>query len=92
MTIAETALIYAGIPVLATVVIATASVFTAKKRPRPAEYRVGQPWNREPLLWTAADEVVPAAAHASAHGHGAHAAAIEAGPADLIGGSASGRF
>lgn len=86
MTIAETLLVFLGIPLGIYVLIAGYSLLTSKRRPRYAEYRLGAPWNHSPVLWTAADEVAASAGHA--HGH----AAIEAAGAELIGGRASGRF
>jgi hypothetical protein len=84
VTIPETTLIFAGIPVLVTTVIASVSVLTAAKKPRPPEYRVGQPWTLAPLMWTASDEVVPRG--------GGHAHVGEGDSDNLIGGIAHGQF
>ncbi|AQA25960.1 hypothetical protein BTZ20_3769 [Rhodococcus sp. MTM3W5.2] len=50
----------------------------------PAHYSLDEEWTHKPVLWSAVDEVT--VGH-----HGGHAA-IESGSADLIGGSASGRW
>lgn len=47
-----------------------------------APYRLTDEWTREPLLWSATDEVTPFG------GHGSH----DADTADSIGGAASGKW
>lgn len=86
MTIPDTTLIYVGIPAAIYAVIGIVSVLSAPKKPRPADYRLGEQWTHAPLLWTAVDEVT--AGGGGAHGH----AAVDAGSASPIGGRASGRF
>lgn len=83
VTIPETTLIYVGIPAAVTAVIAGVTMLTSKGRVRPAQYRLDQPWEHAPLLWTAADEV---AGFGAAHGHSGHGDHVE------IGGWASGRY
>lgn len=82
MSILETVLIFVGIPVLVIAIVAGLS-FMTKKSPGfvPTEYRLGERWTRQPVLWSAVDEV-------TTHGH--HAA--HAAGADVIGGSASGKW
>lgn len=81
MTIPETTLIYVGIPAAIYAVIVGVAALTSEKKRRVAAYRSDEKWPREPLLWTAADEVVASGSHG--HGHG--------GPVE-IGGSAHGRY
>ncbi|AVP69272.1 MULTISPECIES: hypothetical protein [Prescottella] len=82
MSILETVLIFVGIPVLVIAIVAGLS-FMTKKSPGfvPTEYRLGERWTHQPVLWSAVDEV-------TTHGH--HAA--HAVGADAIGGSASGKW
>ncbi|NLU83999.1 hypothetical protein [Rhodococcus sp. HNM0569] len=86
MSILETVLIYVGIPLLITAVIAGLS-FTGRKTagPVPKPYRLTQSWTHAPVLWSAVDEPVTHAHHGGHH-------AVDAAPADLIGGSASGKW
>lgn len=87
MSILETTLIFVGIPVVVIAVLAGLSwVAPRGASPRPARYTLDKEWTHEPVLWSAVDEVTTRPGH-----HGGHAA-IEAGSADLIGGSASGRW
>ncbi|MFD6859701.1 hypothetical protein ACFWCF_20480 [Rhodococcus sp. NPDC060090] len=88
MSILETTLIFVGIPLLIVLVFAAFS-WTAPRKPGPAAsdnpYRLGDEWQHGALLWSATDEVTPHGRHAH-HGHAAGA------PADLIGGTASGKW
>ncbi|MFE3292090.1 hypothetical protein [Rhodococcus sp. NPDC059234] len=86
MSILETVLIFVGIPVVATAIIA-GLCFLAKPvaGSTPEHYSLDKEWTHKPVLWSAVDEVT-VAGH-----HGGHKA-IAAGSADLIGGSASGRW
>ena len=84
MSILETTLIYVGIPLAVSAVIAVVSMSTGKPiaGTHPAHYELGDKWTREPVLWSPVDEHVT-------HGHhGAHADDGES----LIGGSAHGRW
>ncbi|QBJ95075.1 hypothetical protein ERC79_03175 [Rhodococcus sp. ABRD24] len=83
MSILETSLIFGGIPVLVIAIIGGLS-FMGKKLPGtvPPEFHLGEKWTHKPVLWSAVDEV-------TTHGH--HAGHVAA-PADLIGGSASGKW
>ncbi|GAA4475511.1 hypothetical protein GCM10023094_13100 [Rhodococcus olei] len=87
MSILETTLIFVGIPVVVTAIIAGLS-YLAKPvaGDTPEHYSLDKEWTHKPVLWSAVDEVTTRPGH-----HGGHAA-IEAGSADLIGGSASGRW
>lgn len=87
MSILETTLIFVGIPVVITAIIAGLS-YLAKPLAgeTPAHYSLDKEWTHKPVLWSAVDEVTTRPGHHSGH------AAIEAGSADLIGGSASGRW
>ncbi|MFC4603240.1 hypothetical protein [Rhodococcus kronopolitis] len=86
MSIIETVLIYVAIPVVITAIIAGLS-YLAKPvaGTTPEHYSLDKEWTHKPVLWSAVDEVT-VAGH-----HGGHAA-ITAGSADLIGGTASGRW
>ncbi|MFF0814464.1 hypothetical protein ACFYVR_04790 [Rhodococcus sp. NPDC003318] len=89
MSILETTLIFVGIPVVVTAIIA-GLCYLAKPVPgdTPSHYSLDKEWTHEPVLWSAVDEVTTRPGHHD----GGHHAAIEAGSADLIGGSASGRW
>ncbi|GAB2630310.1 hypothetical protein ABI214_23400 [Prescottella soli] len=83
MSILETVLIFVGIPVLVIAVLGLLTITVRRSpNPLPAEYRLGERWTFGPVLWSATDEVTT-----HSH-HSAHAAA----GADLIGGSASGKW
>ncbi len=87
MSILETTLIFVGIPVVIIAIIGALS-FLAKPLPgdKPEHYSLDKQWTHKPVLWSAVDEVTTRPGH-----HGGHAA-IPAGSADLIGGSASGKW
>ncbi|TSD99991.1 hypothetical protein FOS14_09195 [Skermania sp. ID1734] len=89
MSILETALIYAGIPLLITLIIASLSFIGRNPiaGSHPKHYDLGQKWTHEPVLWSATDEVT---VHGGHDDHGQ--AAIESGAANLIGGRASGKW
>ncbi|PXX59825.1 hypothetical protein DFR70_111210 [Nocardia tenerifensis] len=101
MSILETVLIFAGIPLVIYGAIAGLS-YLGKPLPgeKPAHYELGQRWTAAPVLWSATDEVTSAVHHERAeesHDHHAetshgHHAAIDAPTAELIGGRASGKF
>jgi hypothetical protein len=84
VSILETVLVFVGIPVVVTAVIAGLSYlgkpYAGKRLPH---YQLGEEWTHQPVLWTAVDEVT-LPAHAAAH----HADA----PAELIGGRAHGAW
>jgi hypothetical protein len=88
VSILETTLIFVGIPLLIVLVFAAFS-WTAPRTPGPAAsdnpYKLGDEWQHGALLWSATDEVTPHGRHAH-HGHAAGA------PAELIGGTASGKW
>ncbi|RVW05483.1 aa3-type cytochrome oxidase subunit CtaJ [Rhodococcus xishaensis] len=83
MSILETALIFVGIPLLVVAIIGLLSLRGRRlANPQPAAYRLGEQWTRGPILWSATDEV-------TTHGHHAAHTALDA---DLIGGTASGKW
>ena len=86
VSILETSLIFVGIPALITAIIA-GLCYLAKPvaGTTPAHYSLDEEWTHKPVLWSAVDEVTTRPGHHSGH------AEIE-GSADLIGGSASGRW
>ncbi|RJO70127.1 hypothetical protein D5S18_27980 [Nocardia panacis] len=90
MSILETVLIFAGIPLVVYGVIAGLS-FLGKPLAgaKPTHYDLGQKWTAAPVLWSATDEVTGSGHHDVSHG--SHAA-IESAAAELIGGRASGKF
>jgi len=90
VSILETVLIYAGIPLVIYGVIAGLS-FLGKPLPgaKPAHYTLGDKWTADPVLWSATDEVTGRGHHETSHG--THAA-IESAESDLIGGRASGKY
>ena len=92
VSILHTTLIFVVIPVAALLALGLWAMATAKPlNPSPKAYRLGDTWDRAPVLWTATDEVLVhgSQGHGSQdHGH----AEIAAAPADLIGGSASGKW
>jgi hypothetical protein len=86
VSILETVLIFGVIPAAIYAVIAALSVLGKKYAgTAPVHYDLRSRWTHEPVLWSAVDEVTT---HAHHSGH----AAIEAAPADLIGGTASGKW
>ena len=78
MNVAETILVFVGIP-LAVVVLLALLIFLPGGRTRPS-YKSGQPWEHAPIWYE------PHPDHAPAAGHGSHAAlpagvsTAEAGP------------
>ncbi|KAA0925938.1 hypothetical protein O4160_02665 [Rhodococcus sp. IEGM 1401] len=83
MSIFETTLIFGVIPVAVIGLLGALSYLTDKQPGMDVPpYRLTDEWTREPLLWTATDEVTPFG------GHGSHGADT----ADSIGGSASGKW
>ncbi|WP_188544207.1 aa3-type cytochrome oxidase subunit CtaJ [Rhodococcoides trifolii] len=86
MSILETALLFGVIPVVAIIVIGAWNMARAKtNNPSPKPYRLGDTWDRDPILWSATDEITSSSHHS---GH----AELDAAPADLIGGTASGKW
>lgn len=88
MDVAETLLVYAGIPLAIILVIVLLNLRGARRR---ARYRPGQTWNYPPV-WHEPHPVSTAAGHGSGHGelaagHGGHAELERAG----AGGQPSGR-
>ncbi|MEU1997532.1 MULTISPECIES: aa3-type cytochrome oxidase subunit CtaJ [Nocardia] len=92
MSILETVLIFAGIPLVIYGVIAGLS-FLGKPLPgeKPVHFALGQKWTQPPVLWSATEEVIGSGHHFPETPHGQHAA-IESTEVELIGGRASGRF
>jgi hypothetical protein len=86
VSILETVLIFVGIPALITAFFAGMS-FVGKKTPGPVPpaFHLGEEWTHAPVLWSAVDEVTTHGHHGGHHG-------VHAGSADLIGGSASGKW
>lgn len=86
MSILETVLIFVAIPVVIHLVIAGLSMLSRRDPNRPpAHYDLRSEWTHAPVLWSAVDEKIT---HAHHSGH----AALPAAPADLIGGTASGKW
>lgn len=85
VSILETTLIFVGIPLLVVLILAGMGRIGPKyTAPDPAEYKLGDKWEHEPVLWSAVDEVT---------GHGHHGGHGHAGSAtELIGGTASGKW
>ncbi|MDJ0394468.1 hypothetical protein QMK17_14145 [Rhodococcus sp. G-MC3] len=83
MSILETSLIFGVIPI-AIVGIVGALSFISDRQPglNVTPYKLSDKWTREPLLWSATDEVTPHGGHGDSH----------ASTADSIGGSASGKW
>ncbi|WP_227999190.1 aa3-type cytochrome oxidase subunit CtaJ [Nocardia australiensis] len=92
MSILETVLIFAGIPLVIYGAIAGLSYLGKPLAgEKPVHYDLGQKWTQPPVLWSATDEVTSQGHHDIATPHGSHAA-IESAAAELIGGRASGKF
>ncbi|GAA5069129.1 aa3-type cytochrome oxidase subunit CtaJ [Nocardia callitridis] len=94
MSILETVLIYAGIPLVIYGALAGLS-YLGKPLPgtKPAHFDLGQRWTQQPVLWSATDEVTAAAGHHEvAHTSHPRHEAIGASQSELIGGRASGKF
>lgn len=69
MSILETIAIFVGIPVVAYAVIALLGInFPRVGNKQVAEYRLGQEWTGDPILWTATDDVL----HGDHGSHGRH--------------------
>ena len=68
-----------GLPVIL-VAVFIALIYRRSANQRPV-YRLPQPWNHEPILWTATQEPIPA------NHHSGHAVADH-----VVGGGASGRW
>lgn len=83
MSILETSLIFGVIPIAIVGIIGALS-YVADRQPglNVTPYKLSEKWTREPLLWTAVDEVTPHGGHGDSH----------ASAADSIGGSASGKW
>lgn len=77
MSIAEVHLIFVGIPLLLTAVLA--ALIWRHKGPHPVSYKMSEPWTHAPILWAATEEIV-----GDAHGHGAGEL--------TVGGGASGKW
>ncbi|MET9027511.1 MULTISPECIES: aa3-type cytochrome oxidase subunit CtaJ [Nocardia] len=92
MSILETVLIFAGIPLVIYGIIAGLS-FLGKPLPgeKPVHFALGQKWTASPVLWSATEEVIGSGHHFAETPHEQHAA-IESTAVELIGGRASGRF
>lgn len=76
----KTALLH-GLPVL--VIVALIALLYFRRGNQPPTYTLSQPWTRDPILWAATSEVIPASHQA----HGDHSAS-----AVNVGGGASGRW
>ncbi len=82
MTVAETILVFAVVPLAVVLVLALLTLGPAARNRRP-RYKPGQPWNHEPIWY----EPHPGATgHGGAHGDG-HAAITGAQPAGPLGGA-----
>jgi hypothetical protein len=55
-----------SLPLAVIAIIALLTYFLAKNRPRPAQYKVGEPWTAGVVLWSAVDEV----GHSGGHSRG----------------------
>lgn len=79
-----------GLPVILVAVLIVL-IYRRSANQRPV-YRLPQPWDREPILWTATQEPIPA----NHHGAGQHGAnqvgANQVGADHVVGGGASGRW
>jgi hypothetical protein len=87
--VAETLLVYAGIPLGIVVVIVLLNLRGARRR---ARYRPGQPWDYPPV-WYEPHPLRPAAEHGAGHGelevgHSGHAAVERAGAGPVLGSGA----
>ncbi|MGO4617831.1 hypothetical protein AB4305_29105 [Nocardia sp. 2YAB30] len=93
MSILETVLVFAGIPLVIYGAIAGLS-FLGKPLPgeKPVHFDLGQKWTQPPVLWSATDEVTGSGHHDIADTSHGHHAAIESTEVELIGGRASGKF
>lgn len=85
VTVAETLLVYVGVPLAVTLIIVLLNLRGARRRPR---YRPGQPWNH-PDLWYEPHPERPTA-HGDGHGqlevgHSGHAAVERAGSGPVLG-------
>lgn len=56
MSLLQIHLLFLGIPLLLVAVLA--AMIWSRKGPRPATYRMSEPWTHPPCLWAATDEVV----------------------------------
>jgi hypothetical protein len=85
VNVAETLLVYFGIP-LAIVLVMAALIFIpgGKRRPR---YRPGQPWEHEAIWYEPHPEQAPPAGHGDGHGAGHGAAALPSAERTAIAGS-----
>ena len=83
MSILETLLIFGVIPVAIVGIIGALS-YLADRQPgmNITPYKLSDKWTRQPILWSATDEVTPHGGHGDSH----------ASNVDLIGGSASGKW
>ena len=77
MTVAETLLVYAVVP-LAIVAVMAALTLRPDPKARRRRYRPGQPWQHEPL-WYSPHPGALETGHGAADGHGATRAALPAG-------------
>jgi hypothetical protein len=80
--------IVGGITVVATIVIVVLCVISMatgrnEKYQQPGEYKLGEPWTREPMLFSAVDEA-PVGPHGAHHG--------DHDNENLIGGAARGKW
>lgn len=73
-----------GLPVILVAVL-IGLIYRRSANQRPV-YRLPQPWNREPILWTATQEPIPA------NHHSGHAVADHVAADHVVGGGASGRW
>jgi hypothetical protein len=83
VSILETLLLFGVIPAALVGIIGALS-FVADRQPGMSvtPYTLSEKWTREPMLWSATDEVTPHGGHGGSH----------ASTADSIGGSASGKW
>ena len=83
MTVVETILVFAGIPLAIIAVLAALTLRPAKGQKR-LRYKPGQPWEHAPVWYE------PHPEHAPATGHGDGHAAIAAAPRAVSGGPLGG--
>ncbi|MBS4100252.1 aa3-type cytochrome oxidase subunit CtaJ [Tsukamurella paurometabola] len=80
--------IVGGITIVATIVVVVLCVISMatgrnEKYQQPGEYKLGEPWPREPMLFSAVDEA-PVGPHGAHHG--------DHDNENLIGGAARGKW
>ncbi len=85
MTVAETILVFAGIPLVIIAILAALTLRPAKGQKR-LRYKPGQPWEHAPVWYEPHPDHTPAVGHGAHDGH----AAITAAPQPVSGGPLGG--